>query len=129
MQLAVAEEMVETQGPDAMRVPFAQIRRRDIGIRDRDAAQAIWSLPERVEHRGIVVSMRAALHQYAAREACLSQLREISFERRVRLRVASILGVGKKVRRTEYMGMRVTGIRRRRHFRARDVAWRQAGRR
>ncbi len=69
MQLPTAKEMVEAQAAHTKPVPLAQGRRRNIGVGYRDAAQALGLTFQRVEHRGIVAAMRAALHQYAAGQA------------------------------------------------------------
>ena len=127
MQLPVAEKMIEAQSADTETIPFAQIGRRDVGVGHRDAAQAVGPTLERIEHRGIVAAVRAALHQHAARKSDRVEHAEIFFERRVRRRVAAIVGVRKPRRRSEHMGMGIAGIGRRRHFRPADVARRQAG--
>ena len=102
--------MIEAQPADAEPVPFAELSRRNIGVRDRDAAQTVGSARQRVEHRGIVAAMRTALHQHAARKADRVEHAEIFFQRRVRRRVAAVVGVGKPRRRPEHMGMGVAGI-------------------
>ena len=79
VQLPVAEEMIEAQAAHAERMPAAQFGRRRVGIRDRDAAQPLRLALQRIEHRGIVAPVRAALHQHAAVEAeRVEQLRGIS---------------------------------------------------
>ena len=82
--------MIEPQRADAERIPSAQLRRRHALVGDRDAAQAVGMLRQRVEHRGIVAAMRAALHQPAAREAERVEHVQIFFQRRVRRRVAAV---------------------------------------
>jgi hypothetical protein len=128
VQLSVAKKMIEAQSSDTEPIPRPQIGRRDVPVRHRDTAQAIGPALKRIEHGGIVAAVRAALHQNAARKPDGVEHAKIFVERRVRRRIAAIPGVGKPLRRSKHMGMRVAGIRRRRHFRPADVARRQAGR-
>ena len=127
MQLAVAKEMIEAQAADANRVPRTQFVRRNIRVGYRDAAQAIWLTPQRVEHCRIVTAMRTALHQHAARKTDRIQHAEIFFQRRIGRRVAAIVRIRKAIRRTEHMRMRIAGARRQRHARTADFARRQTG--
>jgi hypothetical protein len=128
MQLAAAKEVIEAQAADANRVPRAQFVRRNIRVGHRDAAQAFRLTLQRIEHRRIVMAMRTALHQHAARKAECVEHAEIFFQRRVRRRVAAIVRVGKAIRRTEHMRMGIAGARRQRHFGTADGTRRQAGR-
>ena len=127
MQLAVAEKMIEAQSADAEAMPFAKHGRRDIRICDSDAAQPVGSPRQRIEHRGIIVAVRTALHQHAARKADGIEHAEVFFQRRIRRRVAAVVGIGESIRWPEYMRMGIAGIGRRRHLRTGYVARRQAG--
>jgi hypothetical protein len=116
MQLAVAEEMIEAQRADAEHIPFAQVRDRHGLVGDRDTAQPLRMPAQRIEHRGIVAAVGAALHQPAADKAQRVEHVQVFLQRRVRWRVAPRLRVGKPRARTEHMGMGVAGLRRRRNF-------------
>ena len=69
VQLPVAKEMIEAQSSDTETIPRPQIGRRDVTVRHCDTAQAIGPPLKRIEHRGIVAAVRAALHQNAARKS------------------------------------------------------------
>ena len=127
MQLPVAEEMIEAQAAHAEIIPPPQRFRRDCFIGHRDAAQTIRLARQRIQHRRIVVAMRATLHQHAAIEADRVEHREIFCQRRIRRRIAAVIGVRKPRRRPEYMRVRIAGVRRRRHFRPGRLERRQAG--
>ena len=116
MQLAATEEMVEPQAADAEPMPAAKLRRRHVGVGDRNAAQPAGLACQRIQHRGIVGPVRAALHQNAAGKAEGVEHGKIFFERRVRRGVAAIGGVGKARRRPEHMGMGVAGSGRERNL-------------
>src|SRR5258708_36053922 len=75
----------------------------------------------------MVAAVRTALHQHAARKSDGVEHVEIFFERRIRRRIAAIPSVRKPVRWSEHMGMRVAGVRRRRHLRPAYLARRETG--
>ena len=127
MQLPVAEEMIEAQRAHAEIIPAPQGFGRDRFIGHRDAAQTIRLARQRIQHRRIVAAMRAALHQHAAIETDRVEHAEIFCQRRIRRRVAAIVGVRKPRRRPEHMRVGIAGIRRRRHFRPARLQRRQAG--
>jgi hypothetical protein len=106
----------------------AQRGGRNAGIGHRDAAKAVRLPLQRIQHRRIVASMRAALHQHAARKADYVEHAEIFLERRVRRGVAAVVGIGKKIRRAEHVGVGIAGVRQWRHIGPRHLARRQAGR-
>jgi tripartite-type tricarboxylate transporter receptor subunit TctC len=76
--------MVEPQPADAKRMPTAKLRRRHVRTGGRDAPQPAGLARQRIEHRGVVGPVRAALHQNAAGKAERIEHGEILFERRVR---------------------------------------------
>jgi hypothetical protein len=99
MQRAVAKEMIEAQAANADRMPAPKLRRRDLGIRHRDVPQPIRVALERVEHGGIIVPMRACLHQHAAVETEPIEHAEIFLKRRIGRRIAALRRIGKLVGR------------------------------
>src|SRR6266404_6617178 len=109
MQLPVAKKMIEAQPSDAEAVPRAQIGRRDARAGDRHPAQTVRLPRERIEHRGVVATVRAALHQDPARKSNRIEHAKIFFERRIRRRVAAIRSVWKSLPGSEHMGMGVAG--------------------
>jgi len=58
--------MVEPQATHADLVPATQLRGRRGSVGHRNAAQPARMARERIEHRGVVAPMGAALHQHAA---------------------------------------------------------------
>ena len=108
-------------------IPPPQRFGRDRFVGHRDAAQAIGLARQRIQHRRIVAAMRAALHQHAAIETDRVEHRQIFCQRRVRRRVAAVIGVREPRRRPEHMRMGIAGVRRRRHLRPGRLKRRQAG--
>src|ERR1700692_589402 len=119
--------MIEAQSAYADIIPCAQIVSGDIGCRYSDTAQTVGTTLQRIEHSGVIAAMGTALYQHAARKSDGVEHAEILFERRVRRCVAAVFRVGKLLRRSAHMGMRIAGVRRWRYFRTADVARRQTG--
>src|SRR3954453_20016551 len=117
MQLPATEEMVEPQPADAERMPAAKLFRRHVRAGGRDAAQPAGLAHQRIQHRGVVGPVRAALHQNAAGKAERIEHGEILFERRIRRGVAAVGRIGKARGGPEHMGMGVARAGRERKLR------------